>query len=93
MAAGHLAPDDTDAAGLLMAGAGSLLLGLVDIGTTLAKVEVSFTAGVDAVHLQQGCVLVLVPQASLVASENSLHVQPKWQTMVSDEHLPSIIGR
>lgn len=52
-----------------------LLLGLVDIGAAFSQVEVHFISGVAALQLQQGCVLTLVPQATLVASEDGLTPQ------------------
>ncbi len=51
------------------------LLGLVDVGATLAQVEVRLLLRVDALDLQQSRVLVLVPQPALKPGEHRLHVQ------------------
>lgn len=57
-----------------------LLLGLVDVGTAFAQVEVHLVSGVAALQLQQSRVLALVPQAALVAGEDGLTPQSATQT-------------
>ena len=53
-----------------------LLAGLVHVAATLAEVEVCLLLRGDAVYPQEGCVLVLVTETSLEASEDGLHVEP-----------------
>lgn len=60
-----------------------LLLGLVDVGTAFAQVEVHLVSGVAALQLQQSRVLTLVPQPALVAGEDGLTPQ-------SDTHIHTV---
>lgn len=60
-------------------GVPDLLLGLVDVGTALAQVEVHLVAGVAALHLQQRRVLPLVPQTTFVAGEDGFGPQSGTQ--------------
>ena len=53
-----------------------LLAGLVHVAATLAEVEVRLFLRGDAVNPQERCVLVLVTETTLEASEHGLHVEP-----------------
>jgi len=72
----HLAPDDPQVARLVVAGTRGLLLGPVDIAAALAQVELCLLLQLYSVDAQERCVLVLVAQTSLEASEHRLDVQP-----------------
>jgi len=82
---GELCTDDTAVAvsvdnltphdAVLAVGAGVLGLGLVDIGNTLAKIELSVFGGVDTLDANKSLLLILVPLATTVAKENSARVK------------------
>lgn len=76
MGTSDLAPDDAQTAGFVMAGAGSLPLSLVDVGTFFAKVEFSFCPSDDALYSEERGGLVLVAVSPLVAGEHGLGVKP-----------------
>ena len=50
---------------------------LVDKGTALAYVEPGILLRFAALNVEECCVLSLIPQATLVASEDSLGVEPR----------------
>lgn len=61
-----------------------LLLGLVDICATFSQVEVNFISGVTSLNFQEGCVLTLVPQTTLIASKDGLTPESdKKKTVIS----------
>merc|ERR1719478_463415 len=69
MRAGDLAPNAAELAVV------DLLLRLVDVRHTLAKVEVRVRLRVHMLDLDEGGVLVLVDLAPLVAEDAALHVE------------------
>jgi len=71
VSADNLAPHDT----LLAVGAGVLGLGLVDIGNTLAEVELGVLGGVHTLDANKSLLLILVPLATTIAKEDSARVQ------------------
>ena len=74
MRAGDSAPSGTDTT-LGPAGASDLLVAFVDVDNALAKIEGSVLLAVDAVHLQQRGVLMLVPKSTFVAREDGLDIE------------------
>jgi len=48
----------------------------VDKGTALANIEPGILLRFAALNVEECCVLSLIPQATLVASEDSLGVEP-----------------
>ena len=68
--AGDLAPNDPALVALFVS-----LLGLVDVGHTLAEIEGSILLGLDALNSEEGGAHVLVSLASLVAKEDGAGVK------------------
>ena len=68
--ASDLAPDDSALVALLVS-----LLGLVDVGHTLAEVEGGVLLSLDTLDSEEGGAHVLVSLASLVAEEDSASVK------------------
>ena len=51
-------------------------LGLVDVCAAFAQIEFSLWQRSDTIEAKKGGVLMLIPQAALVASENGFDVEP-----------------
>ena len=85
----HFAPDGAQP-GLCLGvlGNAAAVLGLEDVDTSFADVETSVLLPAAALDLQDHLVLVLVPQASLVAGEDSLG-EETGRGSSSDSRLPS----
>lgn len=49
---------------------------LVDEGTFLANIEPGIFLGLASFNVKEGCVFVLVPQTTFVASEDGLGIEP-----------------
>merc|ERR1719348_2819662 len=76
---GHFAPNHPKLVGLVVgAWDASGFLGLVDVGTLLAKIEVSVSTPGHALKLEQGGVFVLTAETALVPSKYSLHIETAW---------------
>ena len=71
----HFSPHHTDFTCFLVSFGNSLSLGTIHKCNTFAKVEVCFFFAVYSFYPYEGCVGLLIPQASLVAKDNAFGVK------------------
>ena len=71
----HFSPHHTDFTCFLVSFGNGLSLGTIHKCNTFAKVEVCFLFAVYSFYPYEGCVGLLIPQASLVAKDNAFGVK------------------